>query len=92
MYKVLNNGIKKINTNHGGQKDNYTIISSSTDIKIPLNKTEDNQSQGRIIGKIPTVLHYRNHPRNLRNDQEVFVEDIIGEFKELRDFKIIEVD
>jgi len=81
--KVLNDGIKKIFRVFHGELQNYSIESSSTNIKIPLDLKRNRYNHSEIIGLIATTLNRLDHPYNTHEDQSVFVEKTKEEAKEI---------
>lgn len=81
--KVLKDGIEKIFRVFDSELQNYSIESSSTDIKIPLDLKRNIHNHQEIVGLTATTLHRTEHPKNTHGEQRVFVENSLEEAKKI---------
>ncbi len=79
FYEVLSDGMEKIKRVFKLKYNHYMIVSFKTNVKIQIEIRKDRYTP-KTIGAIATVLHRSEQPKNIHNDQEVYIEQIINEF------------
>lgn len=79
LFKILQDGLKRIERTYSMKCDKYMIISASTCIKVQLDLRPDRFTK-KVIGVVATVLDKDDQPKNLQNDKDILVEKSKGGF------------
>ncbi len=79
FHKVLKEGMEKIKRVFKLKYNHYMIVSFKTNVKIQIEIRKDRHNS-KTIGAIATVLHRSEQPKNAKNDQDVYVENIMKDF------------